>query len=166
MKKTNARYTEVLVITVGELIVSLLVILGYFIANVAFGVPFTYRVFTGVLLGSAVMIINFLFLSLSVNKLVDEFVEIRGTREMDEEEAAEFTKQHSMRIQSKITISFIIRTVSMLAALLVAFLLDWFEPIATVIPLFMYRPILSVGNMIVNKLAKPAEIPAEKKQEE
>lgn len=164
MKKNKARYTELLVIVVGELIVSLLVILGYYIAHIAFGVEFDYRIFTGAALGSAVMILNFLFLSLSVNRLVDEFIEVRGSREMDEEEAAEFTKQHSMRIQSRITLSFIIRTVTMLATLLVAFLLDWFEPIATVIPLFMYRPILTVGNMIVSKLARPAS--AEEKEEE
>lgn len=153
MKNSKARYTEVLIIAVGELIVSLLVILGYFIASAAFSFEFTYRVYTGALLGSVVMILNFAFLSLSVNRLVDEFIEIRGTREMDEEEAAEFTKIHSMKIQSRITASFVIRTVSMLATLLVAFLLDWFEPIATVIPLFMYRPILTVGNLLVGKLS-------------
>ena len=153
MKNSKARYTEVLVIAVGELIVSLLVILGYFIANATFSVEITYRIYTGVLLGRVVMILNFAFLSLSVNRLVDEFIEIRGTREMDEEEAAEFTKIHSMKIQSRITASFVIRTVSMLATLLVAFLLDWFEPIATVIPLFMYRPILTVGNLLVSKLS-------------
>ena len=157
MKQNKARYTEVLVIAVGELIVSLLDILGYLVAHTAFGVPFTYRIFTGAALGSAAIIVNLLFLSVSVNKVIDEFIEIRGTREMDDEEAEEFTKQHSMRIQNRITLSFIIRTVSMLATLLVAFLLDWFEPIATVIPLFMYRPILTVGNMVVNKFAKHHE---------
>lgn len=166
MKKNKARYTELLVIVVGELIVSLLVILGYYIAHIAFGVGFDYRIFTGAALGSAVMILNFLFLSLSVNRLVDEYIEVRGSREMDEEEAEEFTKQHSMRIQSRITLSFIIRTVTMLATLLVAFLLDWFEPIATVIPLFMYRPILTVGNLIANKSTKPAQTSAEQEQEE
>lgn len=159
MKKNKSSYTEVAIIAIGEIIVSALVVLGYFIASAAFSYEFTYRVFTGVLLGSAVTIINFIFLSVSVNRLVDEFIEIRGTREMDEEEAAEFTKAHSMKIQNRITLSFIIRTVSMLATLLVAFLLDWFEPIATVIPLFMYRPILTVGNLVTSKFSKAKSTP-------
>ena len=90
MKKNKSSYTEVAIIAIGEIIVSALVVLGYFIASAAFSYEFTYRVFTGVLLGSAVTIINFIFLSVSVNRLVDEFIEIRGTREMDEEEAEKF----------------------------------------------------------------------------
>ena len=143
-------------IVIGEVIVSALVILGYVIAS-AFSYPFTYKVITGVILGSSVTVANFFFLTLSVNRAVDRFIELRGSREMTEEEAEKFTNENSMAIQNAIKTSFIIRTVSMLAAFVLAFVAGVFEPLATVIPLLAYRPIISIGNILRNKNAQNAQ---------
>ena len=71
---------------------------------------------------------------------------------MDEEEAQKFAEENSMPIQNAMKLSFIIRTVSMLAALVVAFILDWFNPIATAIPLLAYRPLLTLIETIKGKV--------------
>ena len=72
--------------------------------------------------------------------------------EMTDEEAQAFTVKHSMEIQNAIKINYIIRTVSMLVTLVAAFILtDWFSPIATAIPLLMFRPLLYVLELIKKK---------------
>ena len=156
MDKHNTTFSDTLMIVIGEVIVSALVILGYVIAS-AFSYPFTYKVITGVILGSSVTVANFFFLTLSVNRAVDRFIELRGSREMTEEEAEKFTNENSMAIQNAIKTSFIIRTVSMLAAFVLAFVAGVFEPLATVIPLLAYRPIISIGNILRNKNAQNAQ---------
>lgn len=153
MKKSNAPIKETTILAVGEIAISLLVVAGYLVAGL-FGVDFSYRVITGVLLGSLVSILNFLFLSISVNRAVDSYLALRGTREMTDEEAEKFTLEHSMKIQNTVKTSFIIRTLSILATLIVAFMLDWFDPIATAIPLLAYRPIMSVGELVRKKFDK------------
>ncbi len=154
MMKNNAPIKETVILTVGEIIVSAFVVLGYFLSDLIFETGFTYRIFTGVLLGSAVTVLNFFFLSLSVNRAVDRYIAIRGTKEMTEEEAERFTAEHSMAIQNSVKTSYIIRTVTMLATLVLAFLLDWFAPLATAIPLLAFRPILMAGEMIRRKFDK------------
>jgi hypothetical protein len=42
----------------------------------------------------------------------------------------------------------------MLVALVIAFLLDWFNPIATAIPLLAFRPLLTAIEMIKGKITK------------
>ena len=59
-----------------------------------------------------------------------------------------------MPVQNAIKTSFILRTVSMLVALVIAFLLDWFNPIATAIPLLAFRPLLTAIEMIKGKITK------------
>ena len=157
MNNANTTRRDLIMISVGEAIVSLLVVLGYLIASL-FSYPFTYKVITGVLLGALVTVGNFFFLTLSVNRAVDRFVELRGSREMSEEEAEKFTNEHSMAIQNAIKTSFIIRTVTMLATLILAFVTGVFEPIATVIPLLAYRPIISVGAALRDKLSKNSSL--------
>ena len=95
------------------------------------------------LLGSVVTVLNYLFLSISVNNAIDKFLTMRGSLEMDDEEAEKFVAKHALGIQNTIKISFIIRTVSMLAALILAFLTDVFNPLATLIPLLAFRPIIT-----------------------
>ena len=73
---------------------------------------------------------------------------------MDDEEAEQFAAENSMPIQNAIKTSYIIRTVTMIATLVVAFLLDWFNPLATAIPLLAFRPLLTVIEMIKGKVAK------------
>ena len=155
MNKQKFPSTELLILAVGELIVALLVIVGYLVADTVIeGEQFTYRVFTGLLLGSVVTIANYLFMILSVNKQINRFVELRGSAEMDDEAAAKFAKENSAPIQTAITLSFIIRTASMVVTLVIALLLNCFAPIATVIPLLAFRPIITVGELVRAKLAK------------
>ena len=152
MKNSTFPTREVLILTCGEIIVSGLTVLGYFLASLVFdSVSFSYRPITGALLGTLVTVFNFLFLAISVNACVDRVLEARGTVEMDEEEAEKFAAEHSAQIQNRIKASFIVRSLSMIATLVVAFLLDWFAPIATVIPMLCYKPILMFGEVIRRK---------------
>ena len=154
MKKNKAHYKEKAILALGEIIVSGLVVLGFFISDLIFDTGFTYRVFTGVLLGSLVTVLNFFGLSRAVNRSVDGFIALRGNAELTEEEVMRFTAEHSMKIQNAIKISFLVRIFTMLAALVVAFVLDWFSPLATAIPLIAYRPILVMGEAVRRKFDK------------
>ena len=142
--KNKTVLKEVTSLAIGEVIVSALVILGFFLLSLFTEITLDYKVFLGVLLGSIVTVLNYLFLSISVNRAIDKFLALRGSREMGEEEAAEFANKHALGIQNTIKTSFIIRTVSMLAALIVAFITDVFNPLATLIPLLMFRPIITI----------------------
>lgn len=138
---------QILLLTLGEVIVSALVCLIYFLLG-----RFELQVILGTLLGSVVTVANFAVLTFSVNRAVDRYLELRGSREMSEEEAEAFAKEHTMAVQNAATKSFILRTVSMLAALVAAFLLtDLFAPLATAIPLLMFRPILYALELIKPK---------------
>lgn len=154
MKHNNAPYRETLILAVGESVVSLLVLGGFGIASLATQINFL-SVILGAVLGSSVTVINFFALSFYVNRSVDKYLELRGTREMTDEEAEKFTLEHSMQIQNAIKTNYIIRTVLLLVALVLAFLVkDLFNPIATVIPLLAYRPILTAGEIIRAKFNK------------
>ena len=143
----NAASRQIILLTLGEVIISSLVCLVYFLLG-----KFELQVVLGALLGSAVTVANFAVLTFSVNRAVDRYLELRGSREMSEEEAEAFAKEHTMAVQNAATKSFILRTVSMLAALVAAFLLtDLFAPLATAIPLLMFRPILYALELIKPK---------------
>ena len=154
VKKLNIPARETLVLLVGEAVVSALVALGFYLCDLAFQTGFSYRVFTGAALGALVVILNFLFLSVSVNRAVDRYMEIRGSREMTDEEAESFTAEQGAAIQNSIKTSYLVRTVTMMAALVVAFILDWFNPLATVIPILAFRPILTIGETVRQRFDK------------
>ena len=140
MKSKSSHILNILILALCELVVSALVCVVF----LAIG-KYDYTVALGVLLGSVVTVANFALLTLSVNKAVDRYLDLRGEREMDDEEAEKFANEHAMAVQNATTRSFITRTVSMLATLVAAFLLtSWFSPIATAIPLLMFRPLLYV----------------------
>lgn len=145
---------DIALLTLCEAFVAVLIIAGFFVADVAFNIEFTYRVITGAALGVVVTVLNYVFLTLSVDRAIKGFLELRGTREMTDEEAEAFAKENSAPIQNAIKLSFIIRTATMLAALVVGFLLDVFNPIATAIPLLAYRPLLYVVESIKGKIRK------------
>ncbi len=149
MKNKNLPFYETAFILLGEIIVSLIVCGVYLIIG-----KFSYKVVTGVTLGSCVMVLNFLFLAISTNRAFDKAVEMRGGKEMDEEEADKFTEAHTAELNNAVKLSFIIRTFTMLAALIVAFILDEFDVIATVIPLLMLRPIIMVEALLREKFKK------------
>lgn len=138
-----------MILLVGEIIVSLIVCGVYLIID-----KFSYKVVTGVLLGTLVTVLNFLFLAISTNRAFDRAVLARGTKEMTDEEAEAFAAVHQRELQNAVKLSYIIRTFSMLATLVVAFLLDYFDVIATLVPLFMLRPIITVEALIREKRKK------------
>lgn len=152
MKNKNLPLYETAFILIGELIVSLIVCGVYLIIN-----KFSYKVITGVSLGTAVTVLNFLFLAISTNRAFDRAMEARGTKEMDDEEAEKFAAEHQATLQNAVKVSFIVRTLTMLAALVVAFLLKWFDVIATLVPLLMLRPIITVESILRQKFKKGDE---------
>ena len=158
MKKSNSAYKETAILSIGELVVSALTVGGFALASLFVEVNLLAAVL-GAILGSAVTILNFFFLSFSVNRSVDKYLALRGEQEMTDEEAQAFTVKHSMEIQNAIKINYIIRTVSMLVTLVVAFLvMNIFNPIAAAIPLLAYRPILTVTELVrarFNKAPNP-----------
>ncbi len=159
MKKKNLPLYETAFILLGELIVSLLVCGVYLIIDVFSDADiFTYKVITGVSLGSLVVVLNFLFLATSTNRAFDKIEKIRGTDEMSDEEAEKFAEEHSAELNNAVKLSFIIRTVTMLAALVISFILDWFDVIATLVPLLMLRPIITVEALIRQKFHKEDEL--------
>lgn len=154
MKNKNLiPFRETAIIALGEAIVS-----GIIIAVFALLGKFDHTVALGALLGSLVIVLNFLFLSISTNKAVDKIMALRPDGEMDDEQAAKFAQENAVRLQATVKLSFIIRTLSMLAALVVAFLTGVFNLIATVIPLLMLRPIIYVTEIFRRKLSPSADI--------
>ena len=147
MENKASYITNILLLALCELVVSALVCVAFLILG-----KYDATVLAGVLLGSAVTVANFALLTISVNRAVDRYLELRGSREMDDEEAEKFANENAMAVQNAATRSFIVRTVSMLATLVAAFLLtSWFSPIAAAIPLLMFRPLLYVLELIKKK---------------
>ena len=147
MENKSSSALQILALAIGEIIVSALVCVIYLILG-----KFDYTVVTGTLLGSIVTVANFAVLTFSINRAIDKYLELRGSREMSEEEAEAFAKEHTMAVQNAATKSLILRTASMLAALVAAFLLtDLFSVLATAIPLLMFRPLLYVLELIKSK---------------
>ena len=103
---------------------------------------------------STVTTLNFLFLALSTRRAFDKAVEARGTREMNEDEIEKFTEEHQRIMNNAVKLSFIIRTLTMLATLIIAFILDYFNVLATLIPLLMLRPIIMIEALIREKIKK------------
>ena len=140
MQKKNMPVTEIVVLTVGELLVSLAVIGIYLLLN-----KFSYAVVGGCLLGSAVAIFNFVFLSVAVNRAIDRAMAQRKEGEMSEEEAVAFAQENQAAVQRAATSSYLLRQILMVSVLVCAFLLDgWFDVIATLVPLLMFRPLITV----------------------
>lgn len=136
---------------IGEGLVMLAVILGAGVLDVLGIYEFDLRVGAGAVLGAVISCLNYIFLTISVDRAINDYVTLRGDREMNEEEAQEFAKKNSAQIQNAIKTSFILRTFSMMAALIFAFITKWFNPIAMVIPLFAFRPLLTVVDAVMKK---------------
>ena len=143
-KITN--YIDSIYLAIGEAIISLIVILIY----TALGL-FDWTVISGVILGSIATIANFLILSYSVNKAINKFIELRGDKEMGNEEAEKFAKEHSLKVQNAVTKSYVLRTALLMGSLVLAFITKLFNPIATLIPLAMYKPLLYAVEFVKKK---------------
>lgn len=147
MQKKNMPTAEILFLVVGELIVSLIVSGVYLLLN-----RFSYAVISGCLLGSAVTVFNFVFLSVSVNRAIDKALAGRKEGEMTEEEAQAFAAENQAAVQRAAQGSYLVCQILMLGVLVCAFLLDgWFDVIATLVPLLMFRPLLSVCGLMKSK---------------
>lgn len=155
----NKTTADVVYLALGELAIAALTVAGFLVAKAAFDVNFDFRVITGALLGATVSILNYVFLTVTVNRALNRFLDIRGTAEMDEDEAARFASENSMQFQNAINLSFAVRTVSMLATLVLAFVLDFFSPIATVIPLLAFRPILMLISGVTGRNVSKSDPP-------
>ena len=81
----------------------------------------------------------------------NEYLRLRGEREMSEEELEQFTAEHSARVQNAAKLSYVVRTFAIAAALVLAFLSGLFDVLATAIPLLMYRPLMFLVDMIIRK---------------
>lgn len=145
-KQNNNSYVDAIYLLAGEAIVSLLIILVY----IALG-KFEWTVASGSFLGSIVTVCNFVILSYSVNQALNKFMDLRGDKELSEEEAEKFAKTNSIKVQNAVTKSYIFRTALMMGALVAAFITKWFNPIATLIPLVMYKPLLYVTQFLKMK---------------
>jgi sensor histidine kinase YesM len=148
-KSKLSTYIDTVWLALGEVIVAALVAVGFLIFK-----RFDYTVVTGALLGGAVTVINFLILSVAIMRAVNGYIADRGDREMDEEEAEKYAKEHGMAVQNAMTKSYILRMLLMVGALVLAGLSGWFNIVATVIPLLMYRPILYVTEFIKSKVRR------------
>lgn len=147
MKKSSMPMQELGVLILGELAVSLIVAGVYWILQ-----KFSYAVITGCLLGSAVAVFNFILLSVAVNRAVDKVMSERPEGELTEEEAAEFAKKNAAAVQRAAQGSYFLRQLLMLGVLAGAFLLgEWVDVIATLVPLLMFRPLLTVCGLVKKK---------------
>lgn len=146
MKEKKMPIAEIVFLALGEVAVSAAVVLIYLLLG-----RFSYRVITGAVLGSAVTVLNFVVLSVVINRAVDSIIAERGEAPMQDDEAAEFASKHSGEISKKVQLSQAGRTVAMLVVLIVALVSDHFDIIATVVPLLAFRPILGVAGVVCNK---------------
>lgn len=142
---------ETLRVLVGEVIVAVLTVGVFLLLDLFSLVDFSYTVITGAALGALVIVLNFFFLARSTDKIALEAMAARGVGEMDEEEIEKFTKEQSAKMNNAIKLSFLLRTISMLAALIVALITPYFNAIATIVPLLMLRPILTVSGLLRRK---------------
>ena len=147
MKNKNIPLFEVMAMIIGEAIISAIICGIYLIIK-----KFEYNVVTGAALGSVVTVMNFLFLIITTNRAIDNAIADRGEGEMNEEDAMAFAMKHQAKLQIAVKTSYIVRTLSVAGALVLAFLLDdVFAVIPTLVPLLMFRPIITVSQLIKGK---------------
>ena len=135
-------------ILAGELVVALITSGVYMLVEIiARNDAFTYRVITGLLLGTAVVVANYAFLTVTVNRAINKVMDMRPDGEMSEDEVMEFAEKHQNTIKNAAALSYIVRTLSMLAAFIIVFvfLSEYFAVVATVVPLLAFRPIIMVS---------------------
>ena len=151
MKANNklSAYADTLWLLIGELIVSALTLAVFALIG-----KFHYSVIMGGVLGTIITTLNFFILSVGINRAVNKYIEARGEREMDEEEAAKFADEHKMDVQNAMMKSYMLRMALMIGSLVLAGLSGWFNIIATVIPFLTYRPVMYAIEFIKAKSRK------------
>ena len=150
MNENRVPVFELLFLIIGQLVISAVILLIYLIMD-----KLALSVLLGALLGSAITVFNFLFLIITTNRAIDRVLEERGEGEMSDEEAAAFAEAHRARLQWVTKRSSIVRLISIAAALVLALLLDGvFNVLATVIPLLMLRPLLTLSQLLKSKILR------------
>ncbi len=155
--KKNSNFLEIIIILIGELIVCALTAGVYLIVEAAAdNNAFTYRVITGAALGTAVVIANYLFLTISVDRALKKVMALRPEGEMTDDEIIEFSEKNQGIIKNAAALSYIVRTLSMLVLFILVFTLlkEWFAVIATVVPLLAFRPIIMAGEIFRRRIYK------------
>ena len=143
---------DLMPLIIGESVVVALVWIGVIIVHFLGFYGFKLSAVLGALLGAVVIIINHAVLIFSVDREINKFIENRPSGEMSEEEIQAYAKKQSMSIENAMKLSFVMRTVSMLLTLVVAFLIpNMFNPIAAAIPMFAFRPLLSIMDRQMRK---------------
>ena len=158
---------ELLFLIFGELITSVLIIAAFIILK-----KLDYTVVTGAALGSLVIVLNFVFICIAVNRAFDKAIadvdvdrlraaanardaayesgdDDRGEEKSDE--LAKLVEPNEKRLSNAIRLSHIARTLTMIAALVLALITKHFNVIATVVPLFMQRPLLTISALTKKK---------------
>ena len=148
LQNKNTAIGDVLFLAAGELLASVIIMAVYGILG-----SFDFRVITGALIGSTLMVMNFAILTFSVNRAVDRILQARGSQDMSEEEAEAFAAKHSAEIQNSVRSSYLLRQVLILGVLVGAVLLNIANVVAAVIPLVLFRPILMAREAFRKKKA-------------
>ena len=143
MNKRKSSFNEITMFTIGEIVIAGLTVLGFYLLDLMGYYTFETKIIFGAILGCAAITLNYGFLCVAVNRVVNEFLKLRREREMDEDELKKFTSEHSAKVQNTMKSSMMIRTITMAAALIVAFLTGWFDPFATAIPMLAFRPLIT-----------------------
>ena len=164
---------ETLILAAGEIVCSAIICAVFLLIK-----RFDFTVLLGTLIGSAAIVLNFLFMSIAVNRAIDEAFALRGNyvdepetapevsepdsedgEEADGEESEKkldatmrFVNEQSLRVNRISKVSYIVRTSTLLVLLVVALITKWFDPIATVIPMLLFRPIIMIEGFIRHKL--------------
>lgn len=155
--KNRSNFFEILIILIGEVIVGAITS-GVYLAveAIAKNNAFTYKVITGLLLGTAVVVANYLVLTVAVDRAIKKVMSLRPEGDMTDEEIMEFAEKHQGTIKNAAAFSYILRTLTMLATFVLAFtvLKRWFAVFATVIPLLAFRPIIMAGEFFRKRWCK------------
>ena len=166
---------ETLILAVGEVVCSAIICAVFLLIQ-----KFDYTVLLGAAIGSVAIVLNFLFMSVAVNRAIDEAFALRGNyvdeptpepeqtaandsaasdgEDVEGSDASEkldaamrFANEQAVRVNRVAKVSYIVRTATLIALLVVALITKWFDPIATVIPMLMFRPIIMAEGLIRHK---------------
>ena len=148
-KNKLSAYADSLWLLIGELMASALTVGVFSLLG-----KFHYSVITGGLLGSIISTLNFFILSVGINRAVNKYIEERGDKEMDDEEAEKFAAAHKLDVQNAMAKSYILRMLLMIGSLVLAGISGWFNIIATVVPFLAYRPVMYAIEFIKTKKGK------------
>lgn len=152
--KTKLPLFEVTAMIIGEIITSAVIIAAFMVVNLVKDAPLLhFSVPVGALLGSLITVLNFILLSILTTRAINKALADRTEGvEMSDEEAEAFAKAHQAKVQLAMTVSYVIRIATMVVTLIVAFIFKGiFNPIATIVPIFMMRPILTATQLLLNK---------------